>query len=519
MRTLYSGGTIVTNIAALPITDAIAVANGRIVALGHEARAWSASWDDVVDLSGRCLLPGFRDGHAHPLSAGIEQISLNLVTTRSIDEVLDAVQQCAAEHPDESWIRGAGYQLSLLPDGVGDAELLDRVCPDRPVALTSNDHHCMWVNTRALELAGIDRLTPDPPGGTIVRRGDGTPIGTLREFGAIELIELVLPEPDPQHVARGLHAALGELARHGIVWAQDALVTPDSLEVYAEAARNQELSCRFNGAFRAEPTRWVRQRDDFLAARHALHADGHASRSLTAFTVKFFADGVIESGTGFLLEPYEDAPHSCGLPNWTTAELSEAVRRFDADGFQTHIHAIGDAGVRMALDAIEHASRHNGPRDRRPVIAHTELVHPDDRGRFSSLGVIANFEPLWACLDQLNIELIAPRLGPRRTAMQYPIASLAKAGATISFGSDWPVSSLDPLAGLAVAVSRQNGRGEPINGWIPEEKLPILASIAAYTSGTAYQAFSENDSGSLAVRMTMACDRSRSVSSWMRSAS
>ena len=182
---------------------------------------------------------------------------------------------------------------------------------------------------------------------------------------------------------------------------------------------------------------------------------------MTANTVKFFADGVIESGTGFLLEPYADCTpttvHRCGLPNWSPDGLAEAVRAFDADGFQIHIHAIGDGGVRMSLDAIEFAQRHNGPRDRRPVIAHTQLVHPDDQARFAPLGVIANFEPLWAAYDEFMEQLALPRLGPARTALQYPIGSMVRSGARISFGSDWPVSSHRPLDGLAVAVTRRTG--------------------------------------------------------------
>jgi hypothetical protein len=214
--------------------------------------------------------------------------------------------------------------------------------------------------------------------------------------------------------------------------------------------------------------------------------------------VKFFADGVIEAGTGYLLEPYEDTPHTCGLPNWSPEGLKEAVRIFDADGFQIHIHAIGDGGVRMALDAIEHAALLNGPRDRRPVIAHTQLVHPQDRPRFGALGVIANFEPLWACLDPSQLELTLPRLGPERSSLQYPIATLARFGATVSFGSDWPVSSHRPLDGLAVAVTRLNANGEPLDGWIPEERVSILQAIEAYTAGSAFQAF-DDDAGSLKV--------------------
>jgi predicted amidohydrolase YtcJ len=320
----------------------------------------------------------------------------------------------------------------------------------------------------------------------------------LLEHGAMELVEAHMPPVTRAVRDRGLATGMHALSSEGIVWCQDAVVELDELDVYADGARRGLLSCRINAAFKADPIMWARQRSGFLEARRLLEADQAASAWLTARTVKFFADGVIEAGTGFLLEPYEDAPHTCGLPNWSAEGLKEAVRIFDADGFQTHIHAIGDAGVRIALDAIEHAARMNGSRDRRPVIAHTQLVHPQDRPRFAALGVVANFEPLWACLDGSQVDLTIPRLGPQRSALQYPIATIARLGATVSFGSDWPVSSHRPLDGLAVAVTRQNSKGEPVGGWVPEERIPVLQAIHAYTAGSAFQAF-DDDAGALVV--------------------
>jgi predicted amidohydrolase YtcJ len=307
-----------------------------------------------------------------------------------------------------------------------------------------------------------------------------------------------VPAVDRATQDRGLAEAMRALSAEGIVWAQDASVTLDELDVYLDGARDGVATCRINTAFRVDPKRWTEQRDGFLDGRRRAADDPATHDLVTANTVKFFADGVIEAGTGFLLEPYEDAPHSCGLPNWSPEGLAEAVRRFDADGFQIHIHAIGDAGVRMALDAIERAERTNGRRDRRPVIAHTQLVHPDDRPRFAALGVVANFEPLWAQHDDAMVDLTFPRLGPERSALQYPIGTLLRSGAPVSFGSDWPVSSHRPLDGLATAVTRRNAKGEPVGGWLPEERVPIAQAVAAYTTGTAHQAF-DDDAGRIAV--------------------
>ncbi len=284
-----------------------------------------------------------------------------------------------------------------------------------------------------------------------------------------------------------------------MVWAQDAAATAVDGATYLAAAQAGTLPVRVNVAWRAEPDKWRRDRDAFVALSSQMATDPSSAGQVSAATVKFFADGVIEQGTGALLEPYEDEPHSCGLPNWSPEALTEAVTSFATDGFQIHVHAIGDGGVRMALDAIEHAQRIVGPL-RRPVIAHTQLVDPADRPRFATLGVIANFEPLWARLDADMTELTMPRLGPRRSALQYPIATLHRLGASVSFGSDWPVSSADPLQGLAVAVTRQTPDGEPAGGWLPEERLPILDAIDAYTRGSAHQAF-DDDRGVIAPGM------------------
>jgi hypothetical protein len=214
--------------------------------------------------------------------------------------------------------------------------------------------------------------------------------------------------------------------------------------------------------------------------------------------VKFFADGVVEGGTAALLEPYADAPHSHGMPVWDWDELKAAAAAVDVLGLQLHVHAIGDAGVRAALDAVSHVATVNGPRDRRPVIAHTQVVHPADLPRFAGLGVIANFEPLWAQRDALMDDLTAPRLGDERTAWQYPMGTMLRAGARISFGSDWPVSSHVPLDGVRVAGTRTTIDGRPPGGWLPGERLTVEQALAAYTAGTAHQAF-EDDRGVLAV--------------------
>lgn len=474
------------------VHEAVAVADGRVAALGADALDLGPV---TVDLGGGLLLPAFRDGHSHPLWGGIDQNRLPLAGLRSVEAIVDAVAEYAGANPALSWIIGGPYDPAALPYGRGDATWLDRAT-ERPVALFAADYHTAWVNSAALTVAGIDADTPDPDLGEIIRRSDGTPCGMLVEFGALELIEAHFPEATAAERAAGLATGLEHFSRLGVVWAQDAAVTVADGETYLAAAQAGILPVRVNLAWRAEPDKWRADRERFSRLAAEIAAEAACTDQLTAATVKFFADGVIEQGTGALLEPYEDEPHSCGLPNWSPEALAEAVLAFAADGHQIHIHAIGDGGVRMALDAIDQARSVLGPL-RRPVIAHTQLVDPADRPRFAQLGVIANFEPLWARLDADMTELTIPRLGPHRSALQYPIASLHRSGAAVSFGSDWPVSSANPLEGLAVAVTRQTPDGEPVGGWLPEERLPILEAIGAYTAGSAHQAF-DDDRGTIA---------------------
>ena len=286
----------------------------------------------------------------------------------------------ARAHPELDWIEGGGYDPWLLPHGVGDATVLDKAVADRPVVLEASDHHTMWVNSEALRRAGISASTPDPELGRILRHGDGTPVGTLVEWGAIAMVRELLPVPGPAEQEAGLRRAMATLARCGITWVQEAASSPGEAHVYAALARQGELTTRTNIAFRAEPGRWARDRSRYVASRADLAGDPATSDLVRAGTVKFFADGVLEMGTAFLVEPYIDPPHTCGLPNWSPGELAEAVAAFDADGFQIHIHAIGDGGVRHG--ARRHRARREAQRAPRPPAGHRP--HPARGARGST---------------------------------------------------------------------------------------------------------------------------------------
>ncbi len=495
--TLFTGGIVWTG---SDDTDAVLVVDGTVVAIGDDARRWGAA-ATKVDLEGGFLMPSFGDGHAHPLYGGLESVGPPVRACGSVDEIVLAVKQFAAERPGDEWIVGASYDGSLAPGGLFDARWLDAAAPDRPVVLKAWDYHTMWCNSVALQRAGITESTPDPLLGEIPHREDGSVLGTLREWGAMDLMAAVMPRHDERLRIDALSTAADYFLSRGVTWVQDAWVETWDVETYLEAARRNALRMRFNLALYADPRHFDTQVEQYADQRRRVQEV--ASPMLTANSVKFFADGVVENETGALLAPYCSGLHNHGAQNhgqrnWEGDSLAQAARRVDDLGLQIHIHAIGDAAVRQALDAIEYVAQRNGPRDRRPVIAHVQLVDDADLSRFARLGVIPNMQPLWAQMDALMTVLTIPRLGPERTDKQYPIRTLDSSGAPLSFGSDWPVSSGAPLEGVAVGISRCTVDGEPAGGWTPHEILPIERALSAYTAGVANQAFAEGNWGRIA---------------------
>lgn len=474
---------------------ALAVTAGRISALGEEAAEMAA--EEVIDLGGGLLLPGFTDGHCHPPQAGLEKQGPLISDLDSVEAIVAEVARFAEANPELEWIIGGSYDPSLAAEGSFQASWLDAVVPDRPVLLKAHDYHTMWCNSLALELAGVDASTPDPEAGMIDRFADGSPVGTLREPDAYGLVQSIAPLPSAEQNAEALRLACAAQAAVGVTWMQDAWVEEGGHLPYLTLLERGELSVRSNLAWLAAPDRWREQLPVMVAQRGEVDAAGRPEL-LAGRSVKFFADGVIESATAEMLEPYLDT-HDHGMPVWEPAELIAAVVAVDALGFQTHIHAIGDAAVRHALDAIEEATRANQPWDRRPVITHVQLVDPADLPRFAQLNVTAAMQTFWAQQDALMEQLTAPRLGPDRTDRQYPVGTLTALGARVSIASDWPVSTNSPIEAITVAATRQNLEGLPAGGWVPSERLALEDGLAAATAGGAYQGFTEEFRGQLAV--------------------
>ncbi|MEU9451030.1 amidohydrolase [Streptomyces sp. NPDC048277] len=485
---LFTGGPVLTPEGRT--ATAVAVTGERVSAVGsaEELRELAGPRTEVVDLAGRLLLPGFQDAHVHPVPAGLELTQCDLTGLRTAEETVAAVRAYAAAHPEREWILGGGWSMEAFAGGTPTRELLDAVVPDRPVYLPNRDHHGAWVNSRALELAGIDRGTPDPADGRIERDASGEPSGTLQE-GAMQLVGRLAPPAGPADRLAALLHAQRHLHALGITAWQDALVgdflgMDDPAEAYLTAARDGSLTARVVGALWWDRERGAEQIPE-LVERRAAFSHGR----FRAGTVKLMLDGVAENGTAALLDPYLD---NCGCATGNRGksfidpdQLPKYVTELDALGFQCHFHALGDRAVRDALDAVEAARSANGPSDTRPHLAHLQVVHPDDVPRFARLGATANIQALWAAHEPQMDELTIPFLGSERARWQYPFGALLRSGARLAAGSDWPVSSPDPVQGIHVAVNRVEPGGDaPV--FLPAERLSLTEAVTAYTAGSAY---------------------------------
>ncbi len=481
--------------------SAVAVRGGVIVAVGHDGDVEDliGPHTEVVDLAGRALLPGFQDSHAHPAFAGMALIRCDLSEAEDAAEALALIAEYARREPDREWVDGGGWSMQWFPGGTPTAELLDTVVPDRPAYFINADGHGAWVNSYALRLCGIDRDTPDPADGRIERDADGNPSGTLHE-GAVGLVADQLPATSEQDALRALLAGQERMHSFGVTGWQDAMVgSPhggfDPLGAYLTAARSGQLTARVVGALWWDRERGAEQVPELLERRAA----GQVGR-FRATSVKIMQDGVAENFTAALTRPYLDGC-GCGTANQGLSfvapqALREHVTLLDSHDFQVHVHAVGDRAAREALDAFEQARAENGPGDRRHHIAHLQVVHPEDVPRFAELDVTANIQPLWATHEPQMDELTIPFLGEELAAWQYPFGDLLRAGATMAAGSDWPVSSPNPLWGIHVAVNRRYPDTDT-ESFLPAQRIELTAALAAYTIGTAYVNHADDTTGSI----------------------
>ncbi|RFA06921.1 amidohydrolase [Subtercola boreus] len=481
---LFYGGTIRLD-STTDTADELLVVDGVVAEAGTHVPAEAVT----IDLEGGLLLPAFGDGHVHPLLAGRELAGPQLRDAASVNEIVRRVADWS-ENSWQPWLIGGSYDATIVDGGLFDARWLDAADRDRPIVLHSWDYHTVWVNTAALEAAGITSATADPASGRIARRPDGSPLGTLIERPAIDLVLGRAPQPRIEDDVESIVWASERLAERGIAWAQEAWTELDQIPAWIAAGRSERLSVDFDLALRADPGLWPGQLGAIVAAARSFDD----VEGLTARTIKFFVDGIIETHTAQMLECYHDASHR-GIANWPPERLVDAVVECDRAGFDVHLHAIGDAAVRSAIDAAE-AIRESLRRGRRLTIAHAQVIDPEDLARLASLDVTICFQPQWAALDDVMAKLTLPRLGAERE-LQYRIRSALQAGARISFGSDWPVAAPDVISGIQTAVTRQNAEGQPSEGWYPAERISVHHALDAATAGVAYQAGDEKTRGAL----------------------
>jgi len=494
---VLTGAAVYTADAVRSWAGAVAVRSGRIVAVGSEAeiRPFAGRRTRVLELPGRMVVPGFQDAHVHPPMGGLYSIRCDLHGVFDRESYVRVIARYAEEHPDSDWIVGGGWSMDAFPGGTPEKAILDALVPDRPVFLKNRDGHGAWVNSQALAIAGVTRETADPPDGRIERDAGGEPTGTLQE-GAMALVELILPATTEEEWEEAVLAAQAHLHALGITAWQDAWVTPETQRVYRALAERGQLTARVVGALWWERDRGEEQVEELIERREE-GSVGH----LRCGTVKIMQDGVMENFTAGLLEPYLDTEgrrtENRGIGMVEAEALKRHVTRLDREGFQVHIHAIGDRAVREALDAFEAAQRANGLADHRHHIAHIQLIDPADIPRFRALGVVANAQPFWAVESGYIRDLTLPFLGPERSRWLYPFASLRRAGAVLAFGSDWTVSTADPLLEMEVAVNRVRPDARHEAPFLPEERLDLPAALAAFTIGSAYVNHLDDETGSI----------------------
>ena len=503
---IFTGGWIFTARSPKPEQLGVAVSGERIITVGPDAEIENLAGDNTtrVDLQGSLLAPGFHDAHIHPVSGGVELLQCNLSEAETAQESLATIAEYAQTHPEAEWILGGGWSMDQFPGGTPTRAALDAIVPDRPVLLANRDHHGSWANTKAFELAGIDAQTADPVDGRLEREADGYPAGTVHE-GAQGLFAQVQPVIEPELAYAGLMRAQQELIAQGITSWQDAAVGAslafrEVLSAYQTAMAEETLAARVVGALWWERDRGLEQLPGLIERRALIEATGNGN--FTATSVKIMVDGVAENFTAALLTPYCDGhgheTSNAGLSFIDPENLKTYVTALDANGFQVHFHAVGDRAVREALDAVEAARKANGPDGGRHHIAHVQLVAADDIPRFAALGVTVNMQALWACHEDQMDELTLPFMEPDAVNHHYPFGEFYDAGAHLAAGSDWPVSSANPIDAIHVAVNRQspNSPHPPLGP--TSQKLDLATALRAYTAGTAYVNGTEESTGSIA---------------------
>jgi predicted amidohydrolase YtcJ len=497
---ILTGGRIWTGDPAKPWATALAAGPGGIVAVGDDAAVAALAGPGArkVDLAGRFAMPGINDAHIHFLRGSMRLSHLDLNGAKSLQEIQARLARYAKENPAtpaNPWIQGYGWQYTVMPGGrLPTRQDLDAIVSDRPIFLAAYDGHTGWANSAALALAKVDARTPFSGWGEVVKDTKGEPTGVLKE-GAQSLVSAAVPTASKEEQRAALRRGIARAAALGITSIQNAHGSPEDVELFREAAEAGELTLRVGVAQTLRPPVPAGR----IEAIQAL-ARRYSAGLVRVKAVKIVADGVIEAHTAAMLAPYTDEPSTKGLPGWTQPQLDETVAAVDRASLQIYIHAIGDAGVRMSLDAFEKARRANGRPDPRYRIEHLETIDAADVPRFRALDVLASMMPIHADPDTIGVW--ANAIGKERASRAFAWRLMEKAGARLVFSSDWPSTlTLDPWRGLHCAVNRTTDEGRPAGGWLPEHRISVESALRAYTSGGAYAEFEEKTKGVLAPGM------------------
>ena len=495
-ETILTNARVFTADAAGPWAEAFAVGRGRIIAVGRSRDLLELAGPDtrVVDLGGAFVSPGFGDSHLHFMSGSLTLDAVTLDGLTDLKQIQARIAAFAKANPGAAWVTGRGWNYGAFPGNLPHRRWLDEVVPDRPAFMQGYDGHTGWANTKALELAGVTRDTRDPANGVIVRDAQGEATGALKE-AAQGLVRRLVPKPTDEDKYRALKAGLDLAASYGLTFAHNAGFDLADLPVYERVMKEGGLKVRFYNAlpFRADPD----------AATLAQYKDLRAKHPGPLFrfgAIKALDDGVVESKTAWMLEPYAGGG-GAGIPNYTPEELKRGVAAFDREGFQMFIHAIGDRAIRTTLDAYESAAKANGTSGRRHRVEHIEVPQLAEIARFKALGVIASTQALFANPDGNTLGAYAGALGPERAARAMAFRAIDESGAVQAFGSDWPVFSMEVLKGIYCAVTRETPEGTPPGGWQPQSRISAEAALRHFTADGAYAGFSEKDFGKIAPGM------------------
>ena len=489
---IITNAKIWTGDKAHPSATGVAVLRDRIVAVGsnEEVKAWQGTQSKVIDAQGKFLSPGFNDSHVHFMPGGMALDAVQLNDATSVQEFVRRIGERAKNTPKGQWIQGGDWdETKWTPAVLPTHELIDPVTPDTPVSVNRYDGHMILVNAVVLKLAGITAKTPDPPGGEIVRDAKGEPTGALKD-AAQDLVSKVIPPLSHEQRLEIARRSLAHAASLGVTSVQDMNPEFEDIAAYAELEQRGELTTRIYAA----PL--ISQVDDLtkIGIRHSF-----GSSYLRIGALKSYADGSLGSATAYFFEPFVDKPETHGLLSdamHPVSTMQERMLKADAAGLQLCTHAIGDQGISIILDIYSEIEKQHGAADRRWRIEHAQHMAAKDFDRFAKLHVIASVQPYHAIDDGRWAE---KRIGHDRASRTYAFRTFLDHGVRLAFGTDWSVAPLNPMLSVYAAVTRATLDGKNPNGWFPEQKLTLEETLAAYTMGSAYAEFQENEKGSISV--------------------